>query len=364
MATSMPKPELSGNEMRTLLGLVKYPTLNDRQLSERIGIKMSTVTAIKNRLKDQGYFMTVRVPKLQRLGAELLSVSYAQTDPSLPEEPRLEVGRRVLESFDETFYIGAGPRYRFSMGMHRNYTTARATLDGVLRLYSQNRLLVPDMYNVVLFPFDSTRVLNFFDYSQLLERAFGVDLPPREEGGRRAVGGTGFEGVSTVALSPIEAKVLKGLIFNPDLLDSNIAKVIDVTRQTVTKMRKKFTEEDLFFTVRVPNLRLLGFELVAFVHTTYLPSSTLESRLEAVAPTLSTLPLVFKAEGGLDGVEIVATRGYREFAAYYDALDARLREARAIGKEPTVLLFTLEEFQTVKNHVYTPCLSRVVDRPA
>jgi DNA-binding MarR family transcriptional regulator len=354
----MPKPELSGNEMRTLLGLVKYPTLNDRQLSERIGIKMSTVTAIKNRLKDQGYFMTVRVPKLQRLGAELLSVSYAQTDPSLPEEPRLEVGRKVLESFDETFYIGAAPRYRFSMGMHRNYSAARATLDGVLRLYSQNKLLVPDMYNVVLFPFDSTRVLNFFDYSQLLERSFGMDLPPRDDGG------TGFEGVSTVALSPIEAKVLKGLIFNPDLLDSNIAKVIDVTRQTVTKMRKKFTEQDLFFTVRVPNLRLLGFELVAFIHTTYLPSSTLESRLEAAATTLGTLPLVFKAEGGLDGVEIVATRGYREFAAYYDALDARLRDARAIGREPTVLLFTLEEFQTVKNHVYTPCLSRVVDRSA
>lgn len=356
----MSKPELSENERRTLLGLVKFPTLNDRQLSERIGIKMSTVTAIKNRLKDQGYFMTIRVPKLQRLGAELLSVSYAQTDASLPEEPDLEVGRKVLDAFDELFFIGAGPRFRFSLGMHLNYSTARTTLDGVFRLYSQSRLLVPDMYHVVLFPFDSTRVMSFFDHSQLLEQAFGMTLPARKESD--GVAGPGPGGKGQVELTPIEAKVLKGLVFNPDLLDSNIAKVIDVTRQTVTKMRKKFTEEDLFFTLRVPNLKLLGFEIIAFIHTMYLPGSSPDQRLEAFSSTLPTLPIVFKAEGSLDGVEIVATRNYKEFAAYYDALDSGLRETHAIGKEPTVLLFTIDEFMTVKNHVYTPCLSRIVDR--
>ena len=356
----MPKAELSENEKRTLLGLVKYPTLNDRQLSERIGLKMSTVTAIKNRLKDSGYFMTVRVPRLQRLGAEILSVSYAHTDPSLPEEPRLEVGRKVLESFDEVFFIGAGPRYRFSLGMHLNYSCARATLDDTLRLYSQHQLLVPDMYSVVLFPFDSTRVVSFFDHSHLLEQAFGITLPPREDEAKAL--DSKPEPVTEVPLSRIEAKVLKGLIFNPDLLDSNIAKIIDVTRQSVTKMRKKFQEHDLFFTVRIPNLRLLGFELVAFIHTSYVPGSTLASRLDSLAGVYPSLPIMFKAEGGMDGVEIVATRNYKEFAAYYDSLVGRLRQQHAIAREPTVLLFTLDEFQTVKNHVYTPCLSRVVDR--
>jgi hypothetical protein len=114
----MAKPDLSDNEKRTLLGIVKFPTLNDRQLSETIAIKMSTVTAIKNRLKDMGYFMSVRVPKLQNLGAEMLSIAYAHTDPSVKEAVQLDVGRTLLEGFDELFYIGAGPRYRFSMSMY------------------------------------------------------------------------------------------------------------------------------------------------------------------------------------------------------------------------------------------------------
>ena len=94
---------------------------------------MSTVTAIKNRLKDLGYFMTVRVPKLDRLGAELLTVSYAYTDPSLPEDKALDLGRRLFEGFEEAFYIGSGPRYRFCMAMHSNYSRANTTFTRMFR---------------------------------------------------------------------------------------------------------------------------------------------------------------------------------------------------------------------------------------
>ncbi|UCC92770.1 MAG: hypothetical protein JSW25_08920, partial [Thermoplasmata archaeon] len=238
----MTKANLSDNETRTLLGLVKYPTLNDRQLSERIGIKMSTVTAIKNRLKDLGYFITVRVPNLQNLGAELLSVTYSHTDPAAPEGTQVEVGRHLFEGFDELFYIGAGPRFRFSMSMHRNYSSACRTLDGVFDLYSRNGLLAPGALGTVHFPFDQTKLYNFFDYSALLENAFSVQLPPREAD--RQVHDGEFGAVTSVKLSRIERKVLRGLVQNPDLLDSNIAKRIDVTRQSVTKMRKRFEDLD------------------------------------------------------------------------------------------------------------------------
>ena len=99
----MAKPGLSDNEKKTLLGLVKFPTLNDRQLSEKIEIKMSTVTAIKNRLKDLGYFVSVRVPKLQNMGAEMLTIAHAHTDPTLSSKTQVEVGRTLIDKFDELF---------------------------------------------------------------------------------------------------------------------------------------------------------------------------------------------------------------------------------------------------------------------
>lgn len=355
----MAKIGLSDKEKVTLLGIISHPTLNDRQLSESIGIKMSTVTAIKNRLKDQGYYMTVRVPRLQRLGAELLSVTYLHTNPALPEERKRKVGRRLFEGFDELFYIGAAPRIGFALSMHRNYSTARATFDSMLRLYSAEGQLVPDAQRHVLFPFDQTKVYNFFDYSRLLGKDFRITLPGDESVAPLPPRGT--EGRGIEELSRIERKVLKGLIDNPDLLDSNIAKKIDVTRQSVTKMRKKFQEQDLFFTVRVPNLELLGFEILALVHTKYMPTSTLHERERHLSQIYSDLPILFKADCDREGIEIVATRNYREFERYHDVLVTHLRETGAIDRDPTVLLFTFDEFTSIKNHVYTPALSKVIE---
>ena len=355
----MVKVNLSENESKTLLGIVKYPTLNDRQLSERIEIKMSTVTAIKNRLKDLGYFMTVRVPKLQNMGAEILSVAYAHTNPALPEDMQVEVGRGLFEDFDELFYIGAGPRYRFSMSMHRNYSSASQVLDGVLELYSRKGLLVHGGHQAVHFPFDQTKIYNFFDYSNLLEQTFELRLPPREEDASLHDGEYGA--IQSHKLSRIERKVLRGLIQNPDLLDSSISKRIDVTRQSVTKMRKRFSDLDLFFTQRAPNLDMLGFEMIALVHTTYTPTSTVKARSPALAKMYDQLPIVFKADSNREGVEIVATRSYREFETYLNRMTSSLWEQEAIEADPKVLLFTFDDFIAVKNHVYSPGFTRVVE---
>jgi DNA-binding MarR family transcriptional regulator len=355
----MAKPGLSDNEKRTLLGLVKYPTLNDRQLSEMIDIKMSTVTAIKNRLKDMGYFISVRVPKLQNMGAEMLTVAYAHTDPTVPHETQVEVGRSLIEEFDELFYVGAGPRYRFSMSMHRNYSSARQAMDGVLDLYSNRGFLIPGAYGIIHLPFDQTKVYNFFDHTRVLEQAFDLTLSDDEEG--TDIHDGAFGTVKRAELSRIERKVLRGLTMNPDLLDSNISKRIDVTRQSVTKMRKRFQDLNLFFTHRIPNLDLLGFEILAFVHTSYKPASTLKDRAQPIAEIYDDLPIIFKADTDREGVEIVATRRYSDFERYFGTLVTHLRRQDAIERDPMVLLFTLDEFEVVKNHVYTPVLSSVVD---
>lgn len=356
----MPKPTLSENESKTLLGLVKFPDLNDRQISEIIEIKMSTVTAIKNRLKDMGFFMTVRVPHLHNMGAEVLSITYARTDSTVPDGTQLDVGKQLVEGFDEIFYVGAGPRHRFSMSIHHNYSSACRVINGLLALYSRSSYLVPGDHVTVHLPFDQTKVYNFFDHSKLLEQTFGTRLPDRPEDRDLHDGRPGT--ISNVKLSRIERKVLRGLIQNPDQLDSNISKRIDVTRQSVTKMRKRFTDLDLFHTLRIPNLNLLGFELLALIHTRYKPTSTLTSRADALAGVYDELPLIFKADSDPEGVELVATQSYRELERYMDWMTAHLRDQDAIEQDPTVLVFTFPNFIAVKNHVYVTGLSRIIEQ--
>ena len=48
--------ELSQNEARVLHSLVKWPNLTDQAIHSEIGMKKSTFSSIKTRLKENGYY--------------------------------------------------------------------------------------------------------------------------------------------------------------------------------------------------------------------------------------------------------------------------------------------------------------------
>ncbi|UCC93318.1 MAG: hypothetical protein JSW25_01200, partial [Thermoplasmata archaeon] len=73
-------------------------------------------------------------------------------------------------------------------------------------------------------------------------------------------------------------------------------------------------------------------------------------------------PLVFKAETNLEGVELVATRDYSEFDDYLNLKVSHLRGQGVIDHDPKVMAFTFPSFQAVKNHVYGPGLTRIIEQ--
>ena len=96
---------LNKNEKLVLYGLVKYPLFNDRELAEKIKLKMTTVTAIKNRLKKNGYYYTVRIPVLQNLGCELLMASLLSFNPTKTVDETFPVHNEVIgESVPEVIF--------------------------------------------------------------------------------------------------------------------------------------------------------------------------------------------------------------------------------------------------------------------
>ena len=48
----MKKPELTKKEKLVIYGLVRYPQLTDKELSEKLNLKHSTLTSIRHRLKE------------------------------------------------------------------------------------------------------------------------------------------------------------------------------------------------------------------------------------------------------------------------------------------------------------------------
>jgi len=95
---------LTKNEEKVLYGLVKYPGLNDSELSSIIDVKFSTFTSIKRRLFDQGFFRKLTVPMLNYLGCELLAVIYTQFNPVIPLNERIKTTKKQLKFLRKSFF--------------------------------------------------------------------------------------------------------------------------------------------------------------------------------------------------------------------------------------------------------------------
>ena len=120
---------LNKNERRVFYGMIRYPLLNDRELATKLKLKMTTVTAIKNRLKKNKYYSTIRVPVLKHLGTELFSIMHTKFGTKVPEE---EMIKRIpmLSAHAPEFVYGiydSGDGFGFAFA--RNYTDMLEAID-------------------------------------------------------------------------------------------------------------------------------------------------------------------------------------------------------------------------------------------
>src|SRR3972149_3058237 len=88
------KRSLTPNERAVLHGLVSRPTLNDRELSETLSVKVSTVTAIRRRLRRVDFFVARRIPMMHRLGWEILVAGLCR----LPVAREADAAARMREA--------------------------------------------------------------------------------------------------------------------------------------------------------------------------------------------------------------------------------------------------------------------------
>lgn len=353
----MPAKDLSPNERVVFHALVRHPTLNDRELSELVKVKLSTVTAIKNRLKSRGFFFTLQWPQLQHLGCELLTANLAALNSSVPQSTRVDVGQALVSDFPEIFYLAADERWGFSLSLNRNYSAARSNTERFFRVFSESEVLLPEGYKAVYFPFSQSRLYNTFECASLLASDFGLeDMAEKPHGRERPV----FETVRDVELSRIERRVFKGIVANPDFHDSSVAKQIDVTRQTVTKIRRRFEALGLVRTLRVPNLEALGYEVLVVFHQHYRPSAQLKQRRDREEPFYAKLPVVFRVASDLESLEIMAFHDFSEYQRTSVALSKFNREHRFITREADQQVFSMRQLFTIKNHVYSGTVERAL----
>ncbi len=354
-STRRKKTKLSENEKAVLYGLVKHPLLNDRQLAETIDFKMSTLTAIKNRLKKSGFFSTVRLPALNMLDCELLSVSYGSYNPLVLEDERLRIHTENAHLYRNIFYSLWEANQGFSVGIYPNYTKAKRVNEEFKLVYSENHLYDKSGFQQIMFPFEITTLLRFFDFLPLLHRLFEREEPFEEKLELEP------EGFSKRRLTKTEKKVLYGLVKYPDMPDKQIAERINVTRQSIARARKDFEATGLIETKRVVNLKKLGYEILALAHVKFRPETLIENREEGIQQVVDWIPAFFWVAENLETMLLGAYQNFEELQRSKMKSIALYKKFDFLKEEPMLQLYSIPNIKFLRHYDYSEMILDMLD---
>ena len=299
------KKGLTKNESKVLYGLVRHPTLNDRRLAEKTKVKHSTITAIRRRLHQDGYFRTMRIPAANRLGYELVVIGFGHFDASASDDLREKFLKTLKNENKGLYFFLTSPDYYFFVSATKNYTAFRRWSDALNYAFRDTKLFRNTSSSFVIMPFATTRMVKHFDYTAPLRLQFDIkdrypaDLPITK--------------VDTRRLTKKEKTVLTGLVEHPELTDVALSEKIDASRQVISSMKRRFENTGLIRTIRTVDLEKLGYEIYACGRLRFGASSPIKVRSEGIQKAAHDVPMFLNFSGNYETVSCSAFRSYDEF---------------------------------------------------
>ncbi|MHA2091025.1 MAG: hypothetical protein ACW98K_09215 [Candidatus Kariarchaeaceae archaeon] len=347
--------ELSQNEARVLHSLVKWPNLTDQAIHSEIGMKKSTFSSIKTRLKENGYYNRYFIPNFPKIGFELFMIMFGQLNRFTTFEERMRIAGETLDNFTEDFFSVSESNKAFTISVTQNLTEYAKNQQKFLQLYSENKFLSKEGMNVQAFPFELSRIRSFLDFESLLAKNFGFVSESYEN---RMVIPSGS--VKPVKLSRAERKVLAGLVKYPEETDTLIAEEVGVSRNTVANAKRKFLKEGICFTRVVPNLRMLGHKILVFTYRRFNPKITMDQRKDASELVRKHLSPHFYVSKNLDGFLVSSHTSFEEYNRANDELMSYYMKREYILDEPTSYHISIPDMNIIKELEFLPITLKVL----
>jgi len=323
-----------------LYGLVKHPTLNDRQLSEVINVKPSTTTAIRRRLREKEVYSTRRIIMGGGLGYEILSVFCGEIGASITETVRQKL-LKTIHLAHPIFYALEAPDSVFAMGYFRDFSEYRSFTDAAWDKLGSSDLFECERWSWALFSLRNSRILRFFDYGPALRHVFGIK--------ERTKFVKSPEKTSKERLSKKEKSVLQGLVNCPESSDKEVAQKIGASRQAVSSMKKRFEEKGLIRTIRVVDLSKVGYSILALAHNTFSPKASVEVRWPQLLKIDEMIPQFLNVTSNPESILFASATDYDTYRILRREALKLYSEKGYFRKDPFLTLFPLPETRIVKN---------------
>jgi len=244
------KIPLTSKEKLVLYGLCIYPSLNDFKLSEKLKLKRSTITAIRNRLKDEGWFKVINLPNFYALGCESFSLLHCNFNSSLKERKDLGLINE-LSNMPEIIFSNETNDNSICLFVSRKFIDLQKFFNS--SLLAKYDILKDDIRNLSFF--FELNIVRPLDFSSLLSHLFEF-----KQKNRPAI--TKFSNSNTIAdLNHNKKRVLLALIQYPEFSIAELSKKIWLSKPTVSKIKQELIRNDLVMPLVIPNLKKLSLNL-------------------------------------------------------------------------------------------------------
>jgi DNA-binding Lrp family transcriptional regulator len=292
------------------------------------------------------------VPLVNRLGCELLAVTYMQFNPVIPLKERLETTKRTIEVFDEIFFSVGEEEKGFSMSLSQNYTNIGRINEIRTETFGKLGLLEKEYPHEVIFPFETSHIHRFFDFSSVLHRLFSLDDTDPLQNTVDL-----FRNISTVTLSEKEKKVYASLVEHPTATTQQIGDAVGLSRHTVARMKKQFLQDGLLRHLTLPNLQALGVQILGFSHISFNPEKAPST---AELTSLNSDYTVFFASRKFEAVFLSAYPTYHDYKQDEMAKIRYLKEHNLFSHPPFISAYMFDHMAFIKEFDFAPLVRKVL----
>jgi len=127
------------------------------------------------------------------------------------------------------------------------------------------------------------------------------------------------------------------------LPNNAIAKKIDVSRQAISNIKQRLTDEGLLATINIPNINEIGLEILVLSHVFFNPRCMIKDRRAGINFLLQKTPQMFTITGSFESVMLHSVANYEEFNFFKNKLLSIYSTHSFIRGEPKIMLFPISD---------------------
>lgn len=116
---------MKDNELRLICALIRDSRRTDKDLAQIVDVSQPTISRIRQRLEKQGYIDYAGVPNLQKLGFEIVAMTFGNWKYQQYPDTRVATAKEFTKKHPNLIFLSSGRGLdsdRVAITVHTDYT--------------------------------------------------------------------------------------------------------------------------------------------------------------------------------------------------------------------------------------------------